>query len=150
MFFPDLFCPNMGSAPCTETGIKKQHLYSAVWEVWHLGAKVMVSGSSHIWSLCSIGFWIVCIEIGKHSLQFLDLERGRHRKLRHRVSRDRGKIQVLWLLFLCHNCNVLSQVRDSVVSFLNILLQAWQSFGMPYPPKFSSRKGKHPWDYIQK
>lgn len=78
-------------------------------------AKAVVSGSSHIWSLCSTGFGNVYIKIGKPNLQFPDLEKGRHRKLKHRVSRDRGKIQVVWLLFLCHNCNVLSQVRDSVV-----------------------------------
>lgn len=140
----------MGSASCTETGIKKQHLYSAIWDAWHLEAKAAVSSSSRIWSLCSIGFWIVFIEVGKCSVWFPDLEKGRHRKLRRRVSRDRGKIQVLWLLFLCHNCNVLSHLRGSVVSFQNILLSVWQSSGMPYLPKFSARKGKHPWEYIQK
>lgn len=150
MFFPDLFCPNMGSTPCTETSIKKQHLYSAIWEAWHLEAKAVASSSSHIWSLCSTGFWIVYIEVEKHNVWFPDLEKGRHRKLKLRVSRDRGRIQVLWLLFLCHNYSVLSQVRGSVVSFQNNLLPVWQSSSMPYPPKFSSRKGKHPWDYIQK
>lgn len=117
----------MDSAPCTETSIKKQCLYAAIWEVWHLEVKTVASSSSHIWPLCSVGFWIVYIEVGKHNVWFPDLEKGRHRKLRRTVSRDRVRIQVLWLLFLCRNYSILSQVGGNVVSFQNILTPAWQS-----------------------
>lgn len=101
VLFPDLFCPYVYSAPCTETSIKKQCLCAAIWEAWHLEVKAVASSSSHIWPLCSIGFQIVYIEVGKHNVWFPDLEKGKHRKLRRTVSRDRGRIQVLWLLFLC-------------------------------------------------
>lgn len=124
MLFPDLFCPYLGSAPCTETGIKKQCLYAAIWEAWHLEVKAVALTSNHVWPLCSIGFQIVYIEVGKHNVWFPDLEKGGHRKLRCTVSHDRGRIQVPWLLFLCYNYTVLSQVGGNVVSFQNILLPA--------------------------
>lgn len=117
MFFPD-FCPYVDRAPCIETSIEKQRLYAAIWEAWHLEVKAVASSSSHIWPLCSIGFQIVYREVGKHNVWFPDLEKGRHRKLRHTVSRDRGGIQVLCLLFLCSNYSILSQVGGECGEFL--------------------------------
>lgn len=117
VFFPDLFCPCMDSAPCTETDIKKQHLYAAIWEAWRLEVMAVASSSSHIWPLRSIGFRIVYVEVGKHNVWFPDLEKGRHRKLRRTVSCVRGRIQDLWLLFLCRNYSVLSQVGGQCGDF---------------------------------
>lgn len=65
--------------PCTETSIKNQPLYAAIWAPRRLEVqwpRAAVTFGPH----AAFDLEIVFVEVGRHVVWFPDLEKGRHRK----------------------------------------------------------------------